>query len=303
MLAAATASAQRTVEFVIPFAQGGTADKLALILLGPMKNELAQVGFTPVLTYKPGAGSAIAANYVAKSTNIHILMAPNAIVTSPIVNRSAATYNLETDFTVLEYLGYPSMFLVVNANSDIQTVNDLQKLCQSKPITYGSGGIGTSTHLTGSIVMSALKCKATHVPYKGSGPAMVDLQGNHIITLVDFEPSVRQYIDAKIFRPLLVVDQKRNQDFANLPSMSDIGMPGYDFYNWFVLAVNSSASEDDIAKIRLSLNRVVQNQDVRQHLREAGLRNIGAKISKNFLSQESTKFSKIIDKVSINGQF
>jgi tripartite-type tricarboxylate transporter receptor subunit TctC len=302
MFAATLAQAQRNIEFVIPFAQGGTADRLAVLLIGPMKEELAVNGMNPVLSYKPGAGSTLATSMVARSDKLQILMAPNAIVTAAIVNSSAANYNLENDFVPLEYIGHIPMLLVVNANSNIYTIRDLQLECQKRPITYGSAGIGSATHISSSIVLDALQCPGIHVPYKGVGPALADLQGKHIDMVTDFITSVRSHIDAQIFRPILSVDRNRNTDFDRLPTMSSIGNNDYDFYNWFVLAVNSSAPKEEIIQVRRALNKMMSRSDVREQLKDAGLRDIGRSIPNSFLNQEHQKFKKIISRVNIDAR-
>jgi len=298
VFASTLAQAQRNVEFVIPFAQGGTADRLALSLIGPMREELAAYNINPVLSYKPGGGSTLATSAVAKADRLQILMAPNAIVTAAIVNASAANYNLDTDLIPVEYIGHIPMLLVVNANSNIHSVRDLQQECQKRPIMYGSAGIGSATHISSSIALDALRCPSVHVPYKGVGPALADLQGRHIDMVTDFVTSVRPHIDAQIFRPIMSVDRNRNPDFGSLPTMPS----DYDFYNWFVLAINSSATAEETAQVRRALNKMMSRADVREQLTEAGLRDIGRPIPRSFLGQEYRKFKKIINRLNIDAR-
>ena len=293
------AQAQKNVEFVVPFSPGGTADKLALILLGPLKKEMLQVGMSPVLIYKPGAGSTLATNYVAKSSQVRILLAPNAIVTAPIVNRVASSYNVETDLIPLEFVGHLPMLLVTNATSGPATIKELQRECLQRNITYGSAGVGSATHIASAIALNALGCPSTHIPYKGVGPAIGDLQGNHISLVTDFEASIRPYIDAKIFRPLLVISQGRNSEFPGIPSMADIGA-AYDFYNWFIIAVNASAPPDDIAKIQTAVRHVLLDKNLQQQLNEVGFQGTGRSIPKSFLATEAAKFEKIISRVKLD---
>lgn len=302
MLVSTLSQAQRNVDFVIPFAQGGTADRLALSLIGPMREELAVYNINPVLNYKPGGGSTLAASSVARSDRLQILMAPNAVVTAAIVNSSAANYDLKTDLVPLEYIGHIPMLLVVNASSGLMSVRDLQRECQRRPIMYGSAGIGSATHISSSIALEALGCPSVHVPYKGVGPALADLQGKHIDVVTDFVTSVRPFIDTQVFRPLLNVDRNRNPDFDRLPSMSNLGNNDYDFYNWFVLAINSSATAEETAQVRNALRKTMNRSDVREQLQEAGLRDIGKPIPRSFLSQEYKKFKKIIDRLNIDAR-
>jgi tripartite-type tricarboxylate transporter receptor subunit TctC len=223
-------------------------------------------------------------------------------VTASIVNASAANYNLETDFVPMEYLGHIPMLLVVNSVSNIHTIQDLQRECRRRPISYGSAGIGSATHISSSIVMETLQCKSIHVPYKGVGPALTDLQGRHIDVVTDFVTSVKPYIDTQLFRPLLSVDRVRNADFPALNSMADIGSSDYDFYNWFILAVNSSAPAGEIAQVREALGRLTQRPDVRAQLKEAGLQGIGKPIPRSFFTGEFQKFKKIINRTNIDAK-
>jgi tripartite-type tricarboxylate transporter receptor subunit TctC len=293
--------AYQHVEIVIPFAPGGTTDKLALVILNPLKIELSNVGMLLTLTYKPGAAGIIGSNYVANSPQTRILIGPNAIVTSPIVNTQAATGNVETDLLPIAFVGHLPMWLVTNSHSNLRSLDDLRRECQHRNITYGSAGTGSATHIATAILLDNFGCLSTHIPYKGAMPALIDLQGNHILLASDFEASIRPFIDAKVFRPLLIFARNRSTVFPEVPSMSDIGITNYDFYNWFIIAVNSSAPAGDVANIQAAMQKVMSDQTVQHQLYKLGFRNTGQRITSLFLAEESAKFKKIINKINING--
>ena len=295
-----TSFAQRVVDFVIPFPPGGSADRTALILMSYMREDFAKVGISPVLSYRPGAGSILATASVANSDHLQIFMAPNGVITSTIVNPTPVNYNIKRDLVPLEYIGHIPALLVVNSKSKFKTIQDLQQECQQRPIVFGSAGVGSITHIVSSIVLVHLKCPSTHIPYKGVGPALVDLQGSHIDMVTDFVASVRPHIEANAFRPLLSVGQHKNADYPNLPSMSDIGYLNYEIDTWFVLAVGSKVPSTDIAMVQQILHRMMQRTDLRKQLQENGLQGVGIKITPSFFATEHSKFERILKRIELN---
>ena len=302
MLVSNAAFAQRNVEYVIPFTPGGAGDQVALILSGALREELAAHNINPVLTHRPGGGGALAASSVAQSDKLQILQATNAIVTVPVINPSAANYKIDTDFVPLAYVGYTPMLLVVNSNNKISTIQDFQRECKRRPISYGSAGIGSVTHIASSMVMDALGCSSVHVPYKGLPQALTDLKGAHVDMVVGLLPAVRPHIDSQALRPLLSVDRNRITDFNTLPSMTDLGKTDYNFYTWITLMVNSSASEKEIEQVRVAVQKSLSRADVRKRLHDIGLRDINQPIPRTFLSQESQRFKKILDTTKIDAK-
>lgn len=290
---AGSALAQRSVDFVIPFAPGGTADRLALFLMPWLKTELAPHGITPMLTYRPGAGGALAAAAVARADRLQIFLAPNAVVTAAIVNPQAANYSLSRDFVPVAYLGHAPMMLMVNAQSRIKTWQDLRSHCAINTVSYGSAGLGSATHIATALVLQHLNCKSNHVPYKGVGPAMIDLLGQHIDIVVDFVASARPLIDNGSVRVLLSVDRK---GYQSIPGLADIGYRDFDFYNWFVLLANSAATSADITVIQQVMNRLMVNSDFRKQLADLGLLGVGQTMPADFLQQQEIKFRQIISR-------
>lgn len=301
-LTATWAQAQRNVEFVIPFAPGGSADHIALSLVGPMREELASLGLNPVMTHRPGAGSTIGTASVANSDRLQIFMAPIAVVSSAIVNSSGVSYNIKSDLIPLEYIGHVPSLLVTNSNNSIKTFQDLVKECQRRPVSYGTAGVGSISHIMAASVLLHVQCKGTHVPYKGVGPAVADLQGQHIDLVVDFLPSIQSKIDANIVRPLLIIQQSRNTDFAAVPAMADLGYKNYEISTWFVLAVGHKVSAAEVAAIRPALTRLLQRPDVVRELQKSGLHGTGKKLSSNFFEVQYEHLEKIIKTLDLNAK-
>lgn len=290
------AVAQRSVDFVIPFAQGGTADRLAVMLLPWLKAELAPQGLVPVLSYRPGAGSAVAVSSVARADRLQILLAPNAVVTAGIVNPGAVNYSLAQDLIPVAYLGHIPMLMMVNIQSPIKHWRQLQKWCASNPVTYGSAGTGSATHIATALVLNFLNCRSTHVPYKGVGPAMADLLGQHIDIVVDFVTSAKPHIDNHTVRAILSVDRNR---YNSVPGLADLGYRDFDFYNWFVIAVNTGGSSQDQQTVKQAIDRMIRDPDLRKQLQELGLLGTGTAMAPDFFVLQEHKFRKILSATNV----
>jgi len=294
--------AVKTVDFVIPYAPGASGERLAVILIAHMRAELESAGMYPVLSFKPGAGSTIGAAAVARSNRLQIIIISNSIVIAPIVNKSAPDYDIARDFVALEYLGHIPMLLTVNAASPIGNIQDMQQLCRKRPLTYGSGGIGSATHLASAIVMHSIGCNATHAPYKGMGPAVIDLQGGHIDFATDFVTSIQPHIVSQTLKPIVAVDKSRNSVYPQLPSMTDLGYKDFDFLNYFILLANSSAPHEDIVTVQQAMRKMMLSSELQSQLRDAGLLGIGRKIDNEFLVQEHKKYLKLLGKINVGSR-
>lgn len=291
-----TSALAKPIEFVIPYSPGGTADRIALVMLPFLKRELAEHDLNPMITYRPGSGSIIGSASVAKSSSdkLQILLVGNSVVTAPIINPAASSYDITTDFFILDYLGHIPMLLVVNANSPIKNIQDFKKLCQDKNLSYGSSGTGSATHIASAIVTNTLQCDATHIPYKGLGQAIVDLQGNHIDFVSDFTASIRPHIDAGTFRVILSVDKHKYSGYPKIPSMADIGYNDYNFYNWFVIMANANAPIAEMSIVQTALKQLSKNQDLKTQLRDIGLQGSNIRWDQQFLIREHVNFTRIL---------
>jgi len=294
--------AQRNVDFVIPFVQGGTADRVAQLLLPHMKEELAPLGINPTLIYRPGASALLAAGIVARTDRLQILLAPNTVITATLINPAGTSINIVTDLVPLVYIGQAPMMLAVNAKSPWKTLGDFQRDCQRRTVTYGSAGIGSISHIATSMLMTYLGCKNMHVPYKGAGQVHVDLLGSHIDFSVDFISSLQNYFDTGMFRPLLSVDLSRNKDHATVPSLTDIGYRDYEFYYWQTLAVSAKIPFAESQALKGALEKTLQRVELRNQLHEAGFVKVGQRIKEDFFASEMHKLEKIISRVSIDAK-
>lgn len=288
------------VELVVPWAPGGTTDKVAQVVLTHAKPEFAKYGMTLNIAYKPGAGGMLGANAVAVTPtgNMQILLAGNTMISAPMVNPGVATYDVARDFVMLGYIGHVPMVTVVNSSSGIRTIADLKQACQQRKLSYGTAGVGSNTHISSALVNSMFGCNATAIPYKGAAPAVTDLLGGHIDYLSDYEAGVLPHITSGKFTALVILDRRRSADLTAVPAIAELGHPEYNFYNWFALTANTTADPGQLIIAQRIFAEVLSSSEVGEQLAKAGIRG-RQQVAKDFLVTERRNFSQILRNANI----
>lgn len=286
----------RTVELVVPFAPGGTADQVTQVVLYHAKPEFAKHGITLNIAYRTGGGGALASNSVAKTDagKLQILMTNNSIISATMFNAAAVNYNLTQDFVVLNYIGYTPMVVVVNSGSKISNASDFISACQQRVLNFGTSGIGSNGHIAGQLAGSLMSCKINAIPYKGAAPAVNDLLGGHIDYVADFIAGVTQHIENKKLTPIVVLAPNRLPEFPTVPTITEVTKKDYNFTAWWALLANSTADAEDINLSRKIFSDTLASAQVRDRLKEIGIRQ-RRNNRVDFLVQEREIFLKMIN--------
>lgn len=214
----------KPIRWIVNFPPAGAADILSRTLAEHFGNRLGQ---PIVVENKPGAGGMVGAYIVAKARgDTHVVMMSNAAShgIGPVLYGNVP-YDPLADFTHIHLVGtFPSV-LAVNGGSTISSVRELIDLARSKPgdVTYGSGGNGTMNHLTGQLLARAAGVQLTHIPYRGSAPAMNDLMGGQIVALMESLPTAIGYFRSGRMRPLAVSEAERSPTLADTPTFREAG--------------------------------------------------------------------------------
>ncbi len=291
------------VELVVPWAPGGTTDKVAQVILVHAKPEFLKYGMTLNITYRPGAAGMLGANSVAStpSGNMQILLAGNTMISTPIVNPGVATYDVARDFVMLGYIGHVPMVTVVNSNSGIRSVADLKQACRQRQLNYGTAGVGSNTHISSALINSMFGCNAVAVPYKGAAPAVTDLLGGHIDYISDYEAGILPHVVSGKFTALVILDRHRSADLPTVPTVVEVGHPEYNFYNWFALAGNANADPGQLIISQRIFEEILNSAEVSQQLAKAGIRG-RRQVAKDFLATERRNFLQILRNANISKQ-
>ena len=254
LLSMATTLLQATeLKLVVPYSPGGPTDRIARTV----ERELSNGPYKIVVEYRLGAGGAIAANYVAGVRNETVLM----MASTGLITASGINYNVETDFVLVDYIGTDPMLLVVRNDSAIKDFRDLISLARNRTVPYGSGGVGTSSHIAGAIVAQN-NSNFIHVPYKGSAAVLTDLLSGTVYWAFDSNSSVREFIINGRLLPVAVYGKNRMSAYPNIPTLRELGYNDYGIYRWHALVANRDADPQVIQYINERLNQAEFKQKI-----------------------------------------
>ena len=277
LLAGAAAHAQqypaRTIRIVVGFPPGGGTDIVTRLVAQKLTEAWKQ---QVIVDNRPGATGMIGANVVAKAppdgyTLLTGHVNSNAI--APWMVRKPL-YDPLTDFAAIAYIGYAPNVLVVHPSTPARNVKELIALARAHPgeLTFASPGVGSTNHLAGEMFKRATGINLTHVPYKGSAPAIVDILAGNVVMNFDTLSSVVTYIQSGRMRPLAVTTAERDVQLPNVPTLREIGLKEYDVRNWYSIMGPAATPRDIVTKLNAEVNRILQLPDIRSRLDELGVR-------------------------------
>jgi tripartite-type tricarboxylate transporter receptor subunit TctC len=258
----------KPIKFMVAWAPGGATDQIARILAQPLSQAL---GVSIVVENKGGAGGNIgtAAFVKEKADGYAILLTTSSThAAGPHLYKSQG-FDVHKDFTPVGFVASVPNVMVVPTSSPWNSIKDIVNAAKKEPgkYTYGSAGIGGSQHLAGANFKTITGVDIRHVPYKGSGPAAVDLIAGHIDMMVDTGSlgSVR----AGRLKPLAVASRKRLEVLPNVPTFAEAGFPML-ASAWYGVMLPANAPADVVARLNRELNKALQNPDVRKKLIDLG---------------------------------
>lgn len=262
---------EKPITLVVGFAPGGPTDALARVLASEIAKDLGQ---SVVVENKPGAGSNLAAQQVARATpdGYTLLM---LAVTSAINQTLYAKpgFDLIKDFKPVALGAKVPSVLVVNPDLPVKTVAELVEHAKANPgmLTFGSSGNGTSIHVAGEMFKSEAGIDVIHVPYRGSAPAATALVGGQISFMFDNVPSIWPFVQAGRLRPLAVTTHERIEHDPNLPTMADSGFPDFNVSSWYGVVAPAATPDAIVNRLNESMQRVLTDATVRERLTGMGV--------------------------------
>jgi tripartite-type tricarboxylate transporter receptor subunit TctC len=259
----------RPVRWVVPYPPGGTTDVLARIMAQWLSEKM---GEQFIIENKPGGGNNIGTEYVVKSPPDGYTM----LLVNPANGINATLYtnlpfNLIRDIAPVAGLVRTPNVMEVTNTLPAKTVAEFIAYCKANPgkINMASSGNGTSVHLSGEMFKLMTGCDMVHVPYKGAGPALVDLIAGQVHVLFDNLPSSVGHIKAGTIRALAVTSAQREPSFPDLPTVGDT-VPGYEATAWFGIGMPKGTPREIIDKVNAEVNRALADPKMRDRLAELG---------------------------------
>ena len=265
----------KPIKIVVPFPPGAFNDTLGRT----MAQEFGK-GFAPgsQVDNKPGAGTVIGTDFVAKSApdghTILVVAFPFALINSL---HPQSKLDVTRDFAPLAWAGSTPNLLVVNPASPYKSVKDLLAAAKAKPgsIPYASTGNGSSNHLSMELFKVMSGTDLTHIPYKGSAPAVTDLIGGQVQALFDNVPNVLPHVKAGRLRALAISSPKRAAAMPDIPTVDEAGVPGFQVQVWFGLVAPAATPKDVVAKLNTEINRILALADVKERFTQGGIDIVG----------------------------
>lgn len=300
--AAAQGYPNKPIKLIVPFAPAGTTDIVARIVADQLSKELGQ---TVIVENRAGGGGAIGADVVAKSAPDGYTLGV-ATVSTMAVNPAAnprIPYNNFTDFIpVTKFVGVPNV-LTVHPAVPAKDIKEFIELLKKNPGKYafatsGTAGIG---HMMGELFLSASGTDMIHIPYKGAGPAVIDVVGGQVPVLFDNLPSSKSMIDAGKMRLLAVAAPKRLAHYPNVPTFAELGMPEVNDPAWYGLVAPAKTPKDIIDKLYAASVKAVNTPATREKLAQQGadpVANTPAEFAKD-IKAEYDKMKAVVVKKGI----
>lgn len=239
----------RPIRLVVPFAPGGGSDLSARLLAEPLGGALGQ---TIVVDNRPGAGSILGCDLVAKATpDGYTLLLGNISMAFNTALHRKLPYDAMRDFAPITLVADQPNILVAHPALPAKTLPEFIALAESQPgkLTYGSAGIGAGTHLAMEMLLMARMLDLVHVPFKGTGPALAALLGNQISVFFSTYASALPHVKAGRLRAYAVTSAKRTPMLPEVPTVAESGFPGYEYSTWYGLLAPAGTARPIVQKL------------------------------------------------------
>nr|WP_240233780.1 tripartite tricarboxylate transporter substrate binding protein [Devosia sp. JXJ CY 41] len=261
----------KPINLVVPFAAGGSTDLVGRIMAEAMSGQLGQ---TVLVVNQAGAGGTLGATAVADAEPDGYTILMGTIATHALSASLYATppFDPVADFEPISLLLTVPNVLMVNPSFPAATVEELIAELKAKPedYAYASSGNGTPLHLSGEVFKSMAGVDMVHVPYQGSGPALVDAISGAVPIIFDNLPSASEHIKAGTLRALAVTTRERSPSFPDLPTIHESGVPGYETNTWNALFAPAGTPPEVIAKLNEAAVASLKDPAVAARLQEVG---------------------------------
>ena len=256
----------RPIRMIVPYPPGGSTDIIARTLNGRLSALMKQ---QLVIDNRAGGGGNLGHELAARATpdGYTLLIAISAITTNPAVS-ARASYDPTKDFTPLMMIARSPYRLVIYPGVAAHTMQEFIALGRAKPgsMNFGSAGAGSAVHLAAELLLRQTGVRMTHVPYKGSGPAMVDLIAGQIQMVLGGTLSTAPHIKTGRARALAVTSLKRRTDAPELPTLNETVAPGYEAFEWFAVFAPAGVPKRIVDRLHAELIKAANDTEVKDRL-------------------------------------
>lgn len=286
----------RPIRFIVPFPPGGGNDIVGRIVAQKLAEGLNQ---TVVVDNRGGAGGTIGTDMTAKSPpDGHTMLVNNISLAVNATLIPHLPYDTLRQLAPVSIIGRQPNVLVVHPGLKTRSVKELLDIARAKPgsMSYGSGGVGTASHLATELLQLSTGTKMAHIPYKGLSLALVDLMGGRTEFIISTMASALPQMKSGKLRPLAVTTVKRSSFLPDLPTMIEAGVPGYDFTTWYALVVPAGTPQPVLTRLNGEIGKIAAMPAVREQFAAQGLESAHTSVeeARNYLVAEVGKWGKVI---------
>ena len=289
----------KPITYVVPFTPGGSTDVIGRTLAHKLTESLKQ---SVIVENKPGTGGGIGATYVAKAAPDGYTLIGGTISTHAI-NGSLypnLAYDPVKDFEPVSLVAFLPNVLLVGSNSGINSVAELIEVLRKDPKrrTFASSGAGTSTHLAGELLADRIGVELTHIPYKGTPPAMTDVATGQVTFMFDQLTAAIPLINAGKLKLLAVTTQERLGIAPDTPTMIEAGVPDFQMFSWQAVYAPKGTPKPIIDRLSTDIAAALKQPDVKEKLTEMGMVIVGGSPAElaDLMSKEIPRWAELIKK-------
>ena len=286
---------EKQIRMVIPFAPGGTTDLLARAVGQHMQETWGQ---SVIADNRAGANGVVAGEIVAKAAGDGYTLSTVAMghAINPLIYKKLP-YDGVNDFTPISLLATFPQLVLVHPSLPVKTLGELVELARKspKPLTYGSGGNGSSQHLAGALFAHMAGLTMTHVAYKGGNPAQLDLMAGNLDMMI-IQPNAKEVVTSGKLRALAVSSAQRSPDYPDVPTVAEAGLPGYQSVAWYGLVGPKNLAPELLKRLSAETIRAVAAPAVRAVIATQGGVAVGGTPAEfdDFISAERKRYETIV---------
>ena len=297
----AQAYPSKPIRLIVPDAPGGSPDQLSRLLAQKMSESIGQ---QVVVENRPGAAGVLAAETAARSpADGYTLLLTTTSIYAIIPNlRKNLSYDPDRDFEPVSRIATASNVMVINTTLPAKSVAELVQLAKDKPgtLNYASAGVGSPAHLAGEMLNLLADVKLTHIPYKGAGPALLDLIAGNAQVMITSPIAAGAHMGAGRVRALGTTGSERNPALPDLPTVAD-SVPGYDISQSWGIAVPAGTPPEIVRRLNAEITKAMSLPDVKERVLKTGAVPIGddAAAFRTFMARERQRLGDVITKTGI----
>jgi tripartite-type tricarboxylate transporter receptor subunit TctC len=304
-IAAPTSVAQtfpsKAIRIIVPFSPGGTSDIVARHLAPRLA---ADLGHNVLVDNRAGAGSMLGTELAAKSApDGHTLVLNNIGLAFNETMYAKRGYDALRDLAPISLVGYTPNLFATHPSLPVKNVAEFLALAKKhrNELRYASGGIGSSSHLAVELLKLMAGLQMIHVPYKGSGPALIDVASGQVHFMINSMPAVINHVNSGRLRALAVSGIRRSPAVPHLPTIAEAGVPGYEFSTWYGVLAPATTPRQIISRLNIAMEKSLRIADLAATLKRQGIEPESSNPEKfgKIIAGDIAKWRKVISEANI----